>query len=220
MPPSATATIRQETVNRLSELPAFRRVYDARMPQLRRDMLPAVRVYTSATAAGLSISIPEFRTTTTLIVQIIAEDITDAATALKIDELCEAAKVRLLCDGKWLQLFERVLSIDTEVDRNIEGEWRNSVATMTFSLQCTEAYEPEIPDWLDKISLRRATNGRGFGVDVIDPAADPNTGPPGTPPNVEPQPPGYPGGHPGPDGRIEVEAEFVMPPREPEPEEP
>jgi hypothetical protein len=206
MPTSAIATIRQETVERLAQLrPAlFREVFDSRQPQLKREMLPAVRVYTSSTSQGLSISIPEFRTTTSLVVQICAEDVTDAATALRVDELAEAVKVRLLCDPWWLRLFERVDSIDTEVDRNIEGEWRTSICTLTFHLQCTEAYQYEPPDWLEKIHL---------DVDVIDPAADPNTGPPGTPPNVEG---GYVGGHPGPDGRIEVAAEFLTPPRKPE----
>ena len=32
-------------------------------------------------------------------------------------------------------LFERVLSIDTEIERNIEGEQRTTVATLTFALQ-------------------------------------------------------------------------------------
>jgi hypothetical protein len=179
------AQLRQETVERLSQVPLFRRVFDSRQPQLRRDMLPAVRIYTAATAQGLSISIPEFRVTENLVVQIVAEDITDARSAARVDLLCEAAKERLLCDPKWLVLFERVLSIDTEIERNIEGESRTTIATLTFSLQCTEAYEPVIPDRLEKIKV---------DVDVIDPAADPNIR------------------FPGPDGRIEVAAQFEFTP--------
>jgi hypothetical protein len=179
------AQLRQQTVERLSDVAAFRQVFDSRQPQLRRDMLPAVRVYTSTTAQGLSISIPEFRATAQLIVQIVADDITDARSAARVDELCEAVKTRLLCDPKWLVLFERVLSIDTEIERNVEGESRTTVATLTFALQYTEIYEPVIPDMLEHLHV---------DVDVISPAADPNIR------------------YPGPDGRIEVAAEFLAPP--------
>lgn len=214
MPTAGVAIIRQETVERLAEIAAFRHVYDSRQPQLRRDMLPAVRVYTSSTSQGLSLSQPEFRTTTNLVIQIVGEDITDARTAETVDELCERVRERLFWDGTWLTLFERVLSVETEVDRNVDGEWRSTTATLTIALQCTEAYGPDsyggentpwerLP-WLRKADVR---------VDVIDPAADPNTGPPGTPPNVEG---GYVGGHPGPDGRIEVHANFINPPPEEE----
>jgi hypothetical protein len=178
------AQLRQETVERLAEVPAFRRVFDSRQPQLRRDLLPALRVYTSTTAQGLSISIPEFRATAQLVVQVVADDITDARSAETVDSLCEAVKTRLLCDPSWLVLFERVLSIDTEIERNVEGESRTTVATMTFALQYSEVYEPVIPDWLEKVRI---------DVDVIRPAADPNIR------------------YPGPDGRIEVAAEFLNP---------
>jgi len=205
MPASGLATLRQETVARLAQVPAYKRVYDARQPQLRRDMLPAVRVYTSATSQGLSLTIPEFRTTTNLVVQIVCEDITDAATAERADELAEIAKWQLMGDGTWLTLFERILSLDHEVDRNVEGEWRSTSVTLTFAIQCTEAYAPDLsPPW-DKLPWLERTK---VLVDVIDPAADPNTGPPGTPPNV---PGGYRGGWPGPDDRIEVETDFVFP---------
>ncbi len=128
------AQLRQETVERLAEVPAFRHVFNSRQPQLRRDLLPALRVYTSTTAQGLSISIPEFRATAQLVVQVVADDITDARSAETVDSLCEAVKTRLLCDPSWLVLFERVLSIDTEIERNVEGESRTTVATMTFAL--------------------------------------------------------------------------------------
>jgi len=211
MPTSGLASIRQGTVERLAELPAFKHVFDARQPQLRRDYLPAIRVYTSATSQGLSLSYPEFRRTTALVVQIVCEDITDATTAERADELAEEVKWRLFGDGTWLTLFERVLSYDQEVDRNVEGEWRSTSVTLTFNLQCSEAYGPDLGESWERLPWLKETDIR---VDVIDPAADPNTGPPGTPPNVQPQPPGYPGGYPGPDGRIEVDARFLNPPPE------
>jgi hypothetical protein len=179
------AQFRQQTVERLAEIPAIARVFDSRQPQIRRDMLPAVRVYTSDSAQGRSISIPDFLTTTTLVVQIVADDITDARSAATVDTLCEAVKTRLLCDPKWLVLFERVTSIDTEIERNVEGESRTTVATLTFALQVSEYYEPVIPDMLEHLHV---------DVDVIRPAFDPNLAPR------------------GPDGRIEVSADFLKPP--------
>jgi hypothetical protein len=203
MPPPVPylTMLRQETVKRLAELTTvFPRVYDSRLPQLKRELLPAIRVYTNSAAhLGRSISIPDFRTTAHLIVQIICEDITDAAIAERIDVYCEVVKNKLLCDGKWLQLFERCETLDLEIDRNVEGEWRLTTATLDFGVTYSCSYEPVVPDWLLTVGLK---------VDVIDPAADPNTGPPGTPPNVDG---GYPGGYPGPDGRIEVEANFIHP---------
>jgi len=122
--------------------------------------------------------------TTTLVVQVVAEDITDARSAERVDALCEAAKSRLLCDPKWLVLFERVLSIDTEIECNVEGESRTTIATLTFALQVSEYYEPVIPDMLEHLHV---------DVDVIRPATDPNIR------------------YPGPDGRIEVSADFLVP---------
>ena len=180
------AQLRQHTVERLAELP-FRQIFDSRQSQTRREMLPAVRVYTSSSAQGRSISIPDFLATTTLVVQLVAEDITDARSAEHVDALCEAAKSRLLCDPKWLVLFERVLSIDTEIERNVEGESRTTIATLTFALQVSEYYEPVIPDMLEHLHV---------DVDVIRPAADPNLR------------------YPGPDGRIEISADFLAPPKQ------
>ena len=197
MPLPFLSELRQQTVERLQTLPGvFRGVYDSRLPQLKRELLPAIRVYTASVAQGLSISIPEFRCTAALVIQIVTEDFTDPALAERLDRYCDIVKSRLLSDGDWLQIFERVLGIETEIDRQIEGEYRTTTATLTFNIQYTEAWEPYVPDWLETVRTH---------IDMIDPAADPNTGPPGTPPNVEG---GYPGGYPGPEGR--VEAEFVV----------
>jgi len=166
------AQLRQKTVERLADVPAFRHVSDSRQPQLRREMLPALRVYTSTTAQGRSINIPDFLATGHLVIQAVAEDVTDARSAAAVDALCTAVKEWLLCDPTWLALGER----------NVEGEQRPTVATMTFAFQYSEWYEPVIPDRLEQIHI---------DVDVISPAADPNRR------------------YPGPDGRIEVVADFV-----------
>jgi hypothetical protein len=52
------AQLRQQTVERLADLPVFRQVFDSRQPQLRRYMLPAIRVYTSTTAQGCRSAFP------------------------------------------------------------------------------------------------------------------------------------------------------------------
>src|SRR4051794_2727271 len=111
MPPPVPylTTLRHETVERLASV--FPRVYDSRLPPLKRGHLPAVRVYTRAdNYVGRSIAIPDFLTTAHLIIQIICEDATDATIAERVDVYCEAVKQRLLSDSLWLQLFERVLT--------------------------------------------------------------------------------------------------------------
>ena len=200
MPLPFLSELRQETVSRLLTLPGiFKGVYDSRLPQMKRELLPAIRVYTAAAAQGLSISIPEFRSTAALVVQIVCEDSNDPALAERIDRYCEIVKARLLTDGDWLQIFERILSIESEFDRSVEGEWRITTATLSFGIQYSEVWPPYVPDWLQTVHT---------SIDMIDPAADPNTGPPGTPPNVEG---GYPGGYPGPEGRVEAEFRVVNP---------
>ena len=191
MPLPCLTQLRQETASRLRTLPGvFKGVYDSRLPQLKRELLPAVRVYTSSAQPRAVDQHPRFPH--------------DGAPG-RPDHLrgqhrrrarrahrryCEIVKDRLLSDGDWLQLFERVLAIDTEFDRSVEGEWRLTTATIDLRHPIHRAPgSPYVPDWLETVHLQ---------VDVIDPAADPNTGEPGTPPNVEG---GYPGGYPGPDGR-------------------
>ena len=57
MPVPYLTKLRQETVRMLAELPQFPRVYDSRLPQLKRELLPALRVYTnSANHEGRSIA--------------------------------------------------------------------------------------------------------------------------------------------------------------------
>lgn len=181
---SYVAALRQDTVERLQHLTQFRRVFDSRQAQISRAMLPSIRVYSSQTSEGRSINIPDFLTTTSLVVQVIADDVTDTASAERVDELCDDVKDWLLGDPEWLVNYERMAGFTTEIDRDIEGESRTTVATLTFAMTISEWYEPRIPDTLDKIDMK---------IDVITPAADPNIK------------------YPGPDGRIEVHTEFNRP---------
>ena len=49
--------LRQETVARLRTVPGvFKNIYDSKLPQLKRDQLPAVRVYTASTSTGRVVS--------------------------------------------------------------------------------------------------------------------------------------------------------------------
>jgi hypothetical protein len=175
------ARLRQETVTRLAGLPGIRRVLDSRQVQVRRAMLPAIRVYTSASAENLSPNVQQYRTTISLVVQVIADDSTDADNAELVDDLCFAVKDRLLRDVKWLMLFERVLSFDTAIELNNEGDSRTVIGTLTFEIQESEVYEPIIEDDFERGEIQ---------VDVIRPAADPNVK------------------YPGPDGRIEAGSRF------------
>jgi hypothetical protein len=151
---------------------------------MKRELLPAVRVYTSAASQGLSISIPEFRTTASLVVQIICEDSNDAALAERIDLYCDIVKGRLLSDADWLQIFERVLAIETEFDRQIEGEWRLTTATPP-SASIHRAWSPTSPTGWRRCDQRRRDR----------PGRRPQHRRAGTPPNVEG---GYPAAIPAP----------------------
>ena len=181
---SYLAQLRQDTCERLTRLPQFRHVFDSRQAQISRAMLPALRVYASQTSEGRSINIPDFLTTTSLVVQIVAEDVTDAASAERVDHLCDDVKDWLLGDPEWLVGYEQIRGVTTDIDRDIEGESRTTVATINFALTISEWYEPRVPDTLEEIHME---------IDVISPAADPNIK------------------YPGPDGRIEVTANFLKP---------
>jgi hypothetical protein len=181
---SYVAALRQDTVERLAHLSQFRRVFDSRQAQISRAMLPAIRVYASQTSEGRSINIPDFLTTTNLVVQVIADDVTDVGSAERVDELCDDVKDWLLGDPEWLVNYERIAGITTDIDRDIEGESRTTVATITFAMTISEWYEPRVPDTLDRVDMK---------IDVIRPAADPNIR------------------YPGPDGRIEVHGHFERP---------
>lgn len=146
---SYVAALRQETVAKLQQLAIFKRVFDSRQAQISRPMLPALRVYASQTSEGRSINIPDFLTTTNLVVQVVADDITDAKSAFLVDELMDIVKDHLMGDPEWLQGYEQISSVETEIERNIEGETRTTVATITFALTVSEYYEPRIPDTLE-----------------------------------------------------------------------
>jgi len=181
---SYVARLRQDTCRRLEQLAQFRRIFDSRQAQITRAMLPAARVYSSQNSVGRSINIPDFLTTTTLVIQIIAEDITDARSAERVDQLCDDVKDWLLGDPEWLVSYEQITAMSTDIDRNIEGESRTTVATLSFSLTISEYYEPRIPDTLEEVHME---------IDVIRPAADPNLR------------------YPGPDGRIEADVPMKRP---------
>lgn len=194
------SALRQETADILAELPFFNgNVFNSRIPALRRDLLPCVRIYTSADQRD---PISTLNGTTgytghcTLVVQVTAEAAADPAASDLVDLYVEACEVALMQRQSWQCFFELIERIETLYELDVQGETRVVTASLTFVGRYTDNGVTGIP--VEPLpDLLRV----GLLVDVIDPAADPNTtGHPTLPPD------GYPGGYPGPDGRIEVGA--------------
>lgn len=197
---------RQITVDLLAELAFFNgNVFNSRMPVIRRDLLPCVRVYT---ASDQRATISQMNSTSgylglgLLTVQITVEAAADPAASDLLDLYCEAVEIKLMQSQAWLCNVSLIPSIDTLFESDVQGEMRTTTASITFTMKYMPADITGIPVTTD-------TNGLPLGelesvllmIDAIDPAADPNTtGHPTEPPD------GYPGGYPGPDGRIEVTA--------------
>ena len=212
------STLRQITADLLVELPFFKgNVFNSRMPVIRRDLLPCVRIYT---AGDQRASISQMNSTSgyigqsLLTVQVTVEAAADPAASDLLDLYCEAVEIKLLQSQDWLCNISLINSIDTLFETDVQGEMRTTTASITFALKyqdlagVTGVPVSPLPD-LESVLMM---------IDVIDPAADPNTtGHPTTPPD------GYPGGYPGPDGRIEVKALIpipVEPPPAPDPSPP
>jgi hypothetical protein len=196
------ARIRAQTASVLVALAPFKgNVFNARNPPLRRDLLPAVRIYNDAdtrTNQSTTQDIGWFDGDMTLTVQIIVEAGADPAVADRLDILCALAEQALMANNDWRKLAPIVNSIETTIDLDVQGELRTATAIMHMSLRYADCIDREFPDDLLSIAL---------SLDFIDPPADPNladTRPPDDPNN-------YPGGYPGPDGRIEVKAVFAFP---------
>jgi hypothetical protein len=206
---------RQVTADLLVELPFFKgNVFNSRMPVIRRDLLPCVRIYT---AADQRASVSQMNSTSgyigqsLLTVQVTVEAAADPAASDLLDLYCEAVEIKLLQSQAWLCNISLITSIDTLYETDVQGEMRTTTASITFALKYLDPAGitgvPVTPlDELANVLLL---------IDAIDPAADPNTtGHPTTPPD------GYPGGYPGPDGRIEVKALIPIPLEPPEPQPP
>jgi hypothetical protein len=193
------------------------RVYPTAIVPWRRERpLPAIGVYTlgerSAPLNGGFSGPFQLRQSLELTIECLVELPTDATltpderlrldTSAPIDALCGEVTRALLPNPLWYgagkpEGFDGLEGWATRIELGrVEDTDRRTAAaiiTATPSYMCVA--EPTIDDRLEVV---------GFGVDMIDPAADPNTeGHPTTPPD------GYPGGYPGPDGRIELE--FVVP---------
>ena len=143
--------LRELTVKELLDLGRFKRVFNARAPNISRDDLPCVKVWTpDDNGENLSIGNPELRGNLSLVMQIVIEGAEDEANIRTVDELCEAVLHLLLEDGIWLQYMDRVLSVSTSIEMNTEGEMRTLTATMTMMLQYADVYVTRIIDYLDR----------------------------------------------------------------------
>lgn len=172
------------------------RIYNMRMPPLRRDMLPCVSVFVpndtrAAMTAGHHIG--DFDGTLTLRLVVVAEDGADPGAADQLDWLCCLVETALLATHRGRAILPAVNGIETSIDLDVQGEMRTATATIDLAVPYAECFEVLHTDQLRNLNVR---------LDFIDPAADPNTGSP--PADV---PGGYIGGFPGPDGRIEYQFE-------------
>jgi hypothetical protein len=143
--------IREVTVQQLREQGRFHRVFNARAPNVTRADLPAMKIWTPFdNGENLSIGVPEMRGTLTLILQVVIEGTEDEKNARTVDDLCESVLHLLLEDGVWLRFMNRVLTVETDIESNTEGEMRTVVATITLSLQYGDIYVTRIIDYLDR----------------------------------------------------------------------
>jgi hypothetical protein len=218
--------IRQVTTNLLAELDFFQgHVFNSRLPVIRRDLLPCVRIYTSNDQRA---SISQMNSTSgylgmsLLTVQITVEAAADPAASDLLDLYCEAVEIKLLQSQEWLCFISLIPSVDTLFETDVQGEMRTITASITFALKYLPVTGSSLDSGITGVPVITDTEGQPLGelesillmIDAIDPAADPNTtGHPTEPPD------GYPGGYPGPDGRIEVKAFIPLPvePVQPEP---
>ena len=144
--------IREVTASRLLALGLFHTVFNARSIVLDRPDLPCAKVWTPSEGGdNLSIGVPEIRSVCQLVVQIILEGPLDEENARRSDDICERVALYLIEDPAWQVMFERLLSLNTEIDTNTEGEMRTVTATMTFSLQYNYLYITRIPDNLETL---------------------------------------------------------------------
>jgi hypothetical protein len=142
--------IRRVTAAMLTELGRFHKVFNARAPVITRDDLPCLKLWTPDDAGeNLSIGAPELRGTCSLILQIVIEGTEDEANAETADDLCESVVHLLLEDSIWLNFMSRVLTVDTAIESNTEGEMRTINATITITLQYGDIYTTRILDYLD-----------------------------------------------------------------------
>lgn len=201
LPLPIRSQIRARATELLGVLPPFKgHVFNARNPVLRRDLLPAVRIYVDRDQRTSELNAQHmlgmFTGTMGLIVQVVCEAGADPATADNLDQYCALVETALLSDGKFLKLAPVCDAIETTVDLDVQGEYRTAIGTMEFALRYSDCVTRVFDDDLLTIRLK---------LDLVDPPADPNTaGHPTEPPD------GYPGGYPGPDGRIELEAEWSV----------
>lgn len=194
--------LRRDTARALTDLPFLGpgRVFNSRTIPLRRDLLPAARVWidsdeleNQSTLHNAGLFTGDLR----LVVQIVCEDAADPALADRLDLYCDAAIARLLTDPEWMCHTDLVRSVSTAISTDATGEMRVAVGTVVLALRYGTHIPLAIPDALERVLLE---------IDAIDPAADPNTTSP--PADV---PGGYPGGAPGPEGRIEVSVPIDLP---------
>jgi hypothetical protein len=153
--------LREVTADQLRGLGRFHKVFNARAPNITRNDLPALKVWTpDDSLENLSIGVPELRGNLSLILQVVIEGIEDEANARTADDLCESVIHHLLEDGNWLRFMNRVLSVETVIETSTEGEMRTVTATITMNLQYGDIYITRIMDYLDRSHIKLPIPGQ------------------------------------------------------------
>ena len=175
-------------------------MFNARGVPLRRDLLPAVRIFIDTDTrelAQLAHALPWYIGRAQLKIQVVTEATSDPTAADRTDQYCALIEAALQSDVQWLKLAPMVEGIETTVELDGEGEQRTVTATMDWQVKYQDCVQRDYRDDLKSLLLE---------LDFIDPPADPNTE--GHP--TDPAEGGYPGGYPGPDGRVEVRVEIDL----------
>jgi len=167
------AAVRDDTVTRLiGKTDAGARVFPSRTVPLKEVALPAICIFTTREEGrNDGVGVPVLKRTLQLAVQAFASAATDEALEEAADTLAEQITDTLLTDPAWVAQFEKVVSVDTQIALNAEGDRRRIAALILFTLQMRSmVYEPVIPDDFTDFHA---------DVDAIDPSKGPGPGPDG-----------------------------------------
>lgn len=195
---SERKSIRHDIVARLKgKTLANNRVYASRSIPLPEELLPAILVTTKrerSEARSAGGGEPSFESTLTVLIEPVVKETQNAEHDDKLDDLAAQIEDVLLTDTDWVQQFEKIAYVESEIHYYEKGEINIASLEIQFDLVFSLRYQPVVVDDFATLQLN---------VDAIDPA-DPN--------QHEADatwPDGY-GGQPGPDQRQEVSATIKM----------
>jgi hypothetical protein len=161
--------IRHFTAEMLTATGWFNEVFQSRETVIVREQLPCCKVWTPREGGpNISIGVPELRSTTDLVVQIVMEGSEDLDLSDEIDARCWDVMILLVESPAWQKAFERLVSMETEIETNTEGEVRTVTATITFVVQHAYVFITRIRHDLETLDVTvETTEPEGAGARVI-----------------------------------------------------